>query len=257
MRTALISEVKDISGRMGGYYALMNYKYSNLCTKAEPASLLPVDIYIDATRMDMEQVAIVGSPREDQLSIIPKDEHYLEPIVRGVFDAHPEFKLEIKYISEDLKREDERYLLYTMPEVNKDRRDLLANGVKSLYEETSARIKAVFAKDKLNLIQGVQGLPAEEIKELEDALDQAYDQNKGMVDQAYELKRKEIEDAYDRYLKNHPDEEWKPASISSEPQSGQEIPRENPKTPEKPADETPKKKKDFDVTKGFVMGSDE
>ena len=156
---------------MGGYYALMNYKYSNLCTKAEPASLLPVDIYIDATRMDMEQVAIVGSPREDQLSIIPKDEHYLEPIVRGVFDAHPEFKLEIKYMSEDLKREDERYLLYTMPEVNKDRRDLLANGVKSLYEETSARIKAVFAKDKLNLIQGVQGLPAEEIKELEDALD--------------------------------------------------------------------------------------
>lgn len=256
MRTALISEVKDISGRMGGYYALMNYKYSNLCTKAEPASLLPVDIYIDATRMDMEQVAIVGSPREDQLSIIPKDEHYLDPIVRGVFDAHPEFKLEIKYISEDLKREDERYLLYTMPEVNKDRRDLLANGVKSLYEETSARIKAVFAKDKLNLIQGVQGLPAEEIKELEDALDQAYDQNKGMVDQAYELKRKEIEDAYDRYLKNHPDEEWKPASISDSPSEPAGT-RNQQKASETPHGEKPEKKKDFDVTKGFVMGSDE
>ena len=255
MRTALISEVNDVKGRMGGYFALMNYKFCNLCTKAEPASLLPVDIYIDATRMDMEQVAIVGSPREDQLSVIPKDEHYLDPIVRGVFDAHPEFKLEIKYMSEDLKREDERYLLYTMPEVNKDRRDLLANAVKSLYDETSARIKVVFTKDKMNLIQGVQGLPVEEIDELENALDEAYNQSKEMVDQAYELKRKEIEDAYERYLENHPDEEWTPASISDpKPEQG-ETP-ETPKTPE-PADEKPKKKMDFDVTKGFVMGSDE
>lgn len=256
MRTALISEVNDISGRMGGYYALMNYKYSNLCTKAEPASLLPVDIYIDATRMDMEQVAIVGIPREDQLSIIPKDEHYLDPIVRGVFDAHPEFKLEIKYISEDLKREDERYLLYTMPEVNKDRRDLLANAVKSLYDETSARIKAVFAKDKLNLLQGVQGLLAEEIKELEDALDDAYDQNKNMVDQAYEMKSKEIEDAYDRYLENHRDEEWQPAAISDSPSEPVRS-REKQKASETPHGEKPEKKKDFDVTKGFVMGSEE
>lgn len=241
---------------MGGYYALMNYKYSNLCTKAEPASLLPVDIYIDATRMDMEQVAVVGSPREDQLSIIPKDEHYLDPIVRGVFDAHPEFKLEIKYISEDLKREDERYLLYTMPEVNKDRRDLLANAVKSLYDETSARIKAVFTKDKLNLLQGVQGLPAEEIKELEDALDDAYDQNKNMVDQAYEMKSKEIEDAYDRYLENHRDEEWQPAAISDSPSEPADT-RNQQKASETPHGEKPEKKKDFDVTKGFVMGSDE
>ena len=241
---------------MGGYYALMNYKYSNLCTKAEPASLLPVDIYIDATRMDMEQVAVVGSPREDQLSIIPKDEHYLDPIVRGVFDAHPEFKLEIKYISEDLKREDERYLLYTMPEVNKDRRDLLANAVKSLYDETSARIKAVFTKDKLNLLQGVQGLPAEEIKELEDALDDAYDQNKNMVDQAYEMKSKEIEDAYDRYLQNHRDEEWQPAAISDSPSEPADT-RNQQKASETPHGEKPEKKKDFDVTKGFVMGSDE
>lgn len=256
MRTALISEVNDVKGRMGGYFALMNYKFCNLCTKAEPASLLPVDIYIDATRMDMEQVAIVGSPREDQLSIIPKDEHYLEPIIRGVFDAHPEFKLEIKYISEDLKREDERYLLYTMPEVNKDRRDLLTNAVKSLYEETSARIKVVFTKDKVNLIQGVQGLPVEEIKELEEALDEAYDQNKGMVDQAYELKRKEIEDAYERYLEDHPDEEWTPASISDPKPEQQEAPKNKPKA-SAPADESPKKKIDFDVTKGFVMGADE
>ena len=241
---------------MGGYYALMNYKYSNLCTKAEPASLLPVDIYIDATRMDMEQVAIVGSPREDQLSIIPKDEHYLDPIVRGVFDAHPEFKLEIKYISEDLKREDERYLLYTMPEVNKDRRDLLVQAVDSLYDETKVQLELTANKDRINLINDLRGLPAEEIKEVEEAMDEAYNQYKDMAEKIHEEKVKEIEEGYERYLENHPEEQWEPAPRKSSPKpqpsaSPSAAPSKGTQSSTPPEDE--EEQSDYDVKKGFRM----
>ncbi len=249
MKTLLIAEVNKVKERLGAYFSLMTYKYSNLCTKAEPASLLAVDVYIDATRKDIEEVAIGGCPREDQISIVPKNEHYLEPIIRGIYDAHPEFKLEIKYLSEELKREDERYLLYTMPEVDKNRRDLLVNAVKSLHDETAARIEVVFNKDKLELIQGVQGLPLEEVKELEDALDEAYNQYKDMVNQAYDKKKKEIEDAYEKYLRKHPEEGWEPETIeepgSAEKADGAVNTKTNP--------EAAKESQDFDVSKGIKM----
>ena len=256
MRPIINTVIEDSKSRLNGYVMLLNFKYNNLCVKAEGAALLGVDVRVDGTVMDLEKTATVMQPRDDQFLVIPNDPYLVEPIIKGIFEMHPEFKMEMKFLDEDIKDPSTRHMLYTMPEVNKDRRDLLANAVKSLYDETSARIKAVFAKDKLNLLQGVQGLPAEEIKELEDALDDAYDQNKNMVDQAYELKSKEIEDAYDRYLENHRDEEWKPAAISDSPSETAGT-RNQQKASETPHGEKPEKKKDFDVTKGFVMGSDE
>ena len=46
MKRAIISQYDQLKGRLGGYAAMLNYRYLNLCIKAEQASLVPVKVMI-------------------------------------------------------------------------------------------------------------------------------------------------------------------------------------------------------------------
>ena len=131
MNNYVLSETSGAQKDMSAYVALLNYRFMNLCIKAELASLMPVTIYIGNDECDIEDVADVSLPNEYQMAIYPKNPNNLSAIIQAVYEAHPEFKMEIKSHN-DSDEANQRYVLYTMPEVDKNRHDFLNEGVEGL-----------------------------------------------------------------------------------------------------------------------------
>ena len=207
MRKSIALTLGEASSKMSGHVALLNYRYLNLCVKAEAASLLIVTVEYDGHNLDIEQVADVASPREDQLQVYPKSPDMLAPISKAIAAVHPEFKQEVikeennNGSSSSGKEEDEdKSILLTMPEVDKNRRDALMEGVKLLYDETTAELTAIYETyTQKALIQLMDG-KAEEIDECKKALDDLKKEHFDLADNYRKNKEKEIEDAYKRYM---------------------------------------------------------
>lgn len=196
----------EASSKMSGHVALLNYRYLNLCVKAEAASLLIVTVEYDGNNYDIEQVADVASPREDQLQVYPKGSDLVIPIGKAIAAVHPEFKQEVikeennsNASSENVEEEDKSILL-TMPEVDKNRRDALMEGVKVLYDETSAELTAIYETYTQKAIIQLMDGTAEEIDECKKALKDLKKEHFDLADGYRKNKEKEIEDAYKRYL---------------------------------------------------------
>ena len=202
MNLLVLAEIKDAHAKMAGYTALLNYRYSNLCVKAEPASLLPVSVKSDLGIDNLEEVAAISSPDEYQLAVYPKHQQFLEPIIKGIFDVHPEFKMEMKVL-ESSGDEKIEYPLYTMPEVDKNRRDALNTAADSFYEEAKLRIDKVYTDFQLRLLDIAQKAKKEDIDEVKEELDKGYNEQKEAIAKIKEEKENEINEAYQRYLLNH------------------------------------------------------
>ena len=199
MNHIIISQIDEAQKRMSGYIALLNYRFKNLCVKADIAAMLPVSVYADGQELNIEDVANVNMPDEYQLGVYPKEENDLQSIIQGIYEAHPEFKMEIKS-TDGSDSEESNYALYTMPEVDKNRRDFLINGVKGLKDECLVRIDAVYADYQARFAKILVNVPAEDAAEANKALDKARRQCKEMVDDLLFQKEQEIEEGYQRYL---------------------------------------------------------
>ena len=199
------SQVKQTEEQMLAYTTLLTFRYMNLCVKAEPASLMPVNVPIGGEMANIEEVAQVCNPDDYHLAIIPKNDDVVNSIVRGVMNAHPEFKLERKTIKQE-DGEELSYLLYEMPEVDSNRRDFLKQTAKSLYEEAKARVDTLYADTSAGLIQLTEP-SAEEAKELTKALDKLHDDDLDKLQQLLLKKDGEIDDGYHRYLTQHVNDE--------------------------------------------------
>ena len=44
MKKAIEVVISEMDGKLSGYCALLNYRYMNLCVKAEPVALLSVEL---------------------------------------------------------------------------------------------------------------------------------------------------------------------------------------------------------------------
>ena len=121
-------------------------------------------------------------------------------INQAVLVAHPEFKVEVKPLCDG--NEQHRFLLYEMPEVDKERRDFLNQTVDSLYEECKARIEAVTTDQKMTFAEFLTSKP-EELKEANDQLNKSHDDYMAKIQSLLNLKRQEIEEGYQRYLIKH------------------------------------------------------
>ena len=189
---------------MAGYHALLSYRYSNLCIKADPASLLSVTLIMGSMEKDIEEVAEVAKPEDEyHLAVVPKIQDFIMDINQAVLDAHPEFKVEMKSLGDGNERN--RFLLYEMPEVDKERRDFLNETVDSLYSECKARIEAVTNEQKMTFAELLAGNP-EELKEANDTLNKSHDDYMGRILTLLNTKRQEIGKGYQRYLINHSDD---------------------------------------------------
>ena len=94
MKRSTISKYDQLKERLSGYVALLNYRYMNLCVKAEEASLLPVKIDIEGESKRIEEVSNIAKKDDFSIMVFPKYEEDLMPISYGIAKSHPEFKQE-------------------------------------------------------------------------------------------------------------------------------------------------------------------
>ena len=211
MNIHLLREIDDANSKFSAYFGLLDYRYKNLCAKADGASLMPVTVIADGFECNIEDVAMVAKPNDYQLAVIPTEERYLRDLIEGIFEAHPEFKMKIMVKDKDGVREvdesetestedGEKFLLYTMPDMDKDRRDLLRQGVNGLYEECNTKVKLVNADAMQRMEEGSFICTQKDMDEGRAELKKSYDLIKENIDKLREMKLEEIEEAYHRYL---------------------------------------------------------
>ncbi len=248
MRKSTALTLGELESKLSGYVALLQFRYSNLCVEADPASLLPMTITYNDANYDIEQVADVAIPREDQLKIFPKAPELLFAIGKAVVEYHPEFKQEVVDDNENdengssskIEQEDEnesKSLLLTMPEVNKDRRKVLLDGVKALYEELEATLDTNVTYYTQRVVTELAGAKAEEINEAKDGIKSIKKQHYDLAKSYRENKEKQIEEAYKRYQEKKAQKEKskkeKEAAINKKAGQAFKMP-EMPEAPEMP-----------------------
>lgn len=195
--------LEEAKGKMSGYVALVNYRYMNLCIKAEPASLLSITIELDGVTYNMEDVADVARPREDQLALYPKENNAMVifAICKGIKLTHPEFKVEVKNVDEDEQDDEaEKYILLTMPEVDENRRDLINEGVDTLQKACQAKLDKILNQYAGLFVTKLANAKPEEMDEAKDAIQELYDQHKDLLNSFGEEKKAQAEAAYQRYM---------------------------------------------------------
>ncbi len=195
----------------------MNYQFIHFSVKAEPAALLSASVDLSGTSLDLEEVADVAIPEENQFALIPKDSSYLFPIYKAIGMVHPEYKIEQKSMKEqdtvsdteeqDTEDDPSKYILCTMPAVDKDRRDAGMNYVKTIYDETMSKEKGIHGTYTAKITKELADAKPEEIDEAKDELQKLYDQHLDLCKSYREEKEKQIEEAYQNYLKAQSDKE--------------------------------------------------
>ena len=205
MRITVYKLLQEAQQKMNGYAVYMNYQFMHFGVKAEPAALLSVEVEVGGERMNLEDVADVAIPQDDQFALIPKEQDFLFDICKAVAQAHPDYKIGQKSINEEeedsLDGEEDRYVLCTMPEVNDDRHDVGMNYVKAIYEEMTAKIDTTHAAYRAEIIKQLASAKPEEIDEAKEEFQKIYDQMKDICKSYREEKEKQIEEAYQDYLK--------------------------------------------------------
>lgn len=195
MNNYVITEIDSAQKKMSAYVSLLSYRYMNLCVKAELGALMPVNVYLGDQVYNIEDVANVYSPDEFQFSVYPKNENNQQDIIQGIYEAHPEFKMELKTSGGG------SYILYTMPEVDENRHDFLQNAIKGLHEECGARLEAIRVEFKESLLENLTkvGVSKDETDEALQAIDELHERTQKMADNQLEQKQTEIDEAYQRY----------------------------------------------------------
>lgn len=211
MRKSTAITLGELESKLSGYVGLLQFRYSNLCVEADPVSLMPVTVEYDGDSFDIEKVADVAIPRDDQLQVYPKDPLLLLTIGKAIAEYHPEFKQEIvedkdedesSTSNEDKNenKDENKSLLLTMPEVNKDRRDVLMDGVKVLYEQLKPTLDTNIQVYTQRVVTELAGASVSEIDEAKESIEEIKKQHFELAKTYREKKEKQIEDAYQRYL---------------------------------------------------------
>ena len=180
----LLTEAKE---KMNAYTVYMNYQFMNFSVKAEPAALLSVEVEIDDEKVYLENTADVAIPEDDQFAIIPKDQAFLFAISKAIAHAHPEYRQEQKELEQDEENADmpqspessedtDKYLLCTMPEINKDRHDAGMDYVKMIYDEATGRLEAARVSCEVKMAAKLKDAQPKETDEANDELKKIYDQ---------------------------------------------------------------------------------
>lgn len=210
MRKSTAIILSECQTKMSGYTALFNYRLMNLCVNAEAASLLPVTIEYDEEEYHIEDVANVAQPQPDQLQVFPNDSFMLMRIGKAIFKVHPEYKQQVmveqsngEYIKlEDCEGEvndEDKTLLLIAPPVNKDRRDVLMDGVKLFHDEWKTKIDVLYTTYGEKVALKLADAETEEINEAKETLENLKKQHLEMGTEYHDNKVKEIEDAYQKY----------------------------------------------------------
>ena len=208
MKRSIVNTLNELNGRIMGHVAVMSYGYCQLCVKADASSILGFEETWNGLPQKIEDLADVYVHAEegddDKLDLFPKRSEYLPLLAKGIFEIHPEFKQDLLTFEgvdkEDEDSPDAKYLRLTMPEVNKDRRDVIMDALDLLHKQCLVKLDALKVKYEAKLTQLTVTSDPAAVKEAQDTLTEQIDQGKEMCENLTEEKRKEVEDAYQRYL---------------------------------------------------------
>ena len=207
MKRALNNQYDQLYEKLKGYVAMMNFRYINLCIKADPVSLIPVKVNEEVTEKNLEQVAMTAKKDDYRFWIVPKYDEDKDSICKGIAKVHPEFKqkedtLKIEGISEDGEAYDVHYIELTMPDVDDNRYNALKDAVDVVYQECKTLMEAAVSKAKAEIAFLSVGEPKEDIDGINKAVDNLNEKCEKQRDKLRDKKLQDIEDAYKKWLSN-------------------------------------------------------
>ena len=208
MKRAIINQLGQLSEQLKAYVGALNYRYLNLCVKAEEVSLLPIQVPIEDELKNLEDVAYAGKRTGDDYSlyIVPKIQDDMRDIQQAVMKFHPEFIQEVQKekvnAGEDGGEQEVQLLRLKMPEVNDDRYDLLKQGVDTFYNMCKAEMEQAKMEANIQFATLSVDESPEDIDKLKKGVDETCDMWTKKRDQLHDEKLKEIEDAHNDWLAN-------------------------------------------------------
>lgn len=206
MKRAIINQLGQLSEQLKGYVGALNYRYLNLCVKAEEVSLLPIQVPIEDELKNLEDVAYAGKRTGDDYSlyIVPKIQDDMRDIQQAVMKFHPEFIQEVQKekvnAGEDGGEQEVQLLRLKMPEVNDDRYDLLKQGVDTFYNMCKAEMEQAKMEADIQFATLSVDESPEDIDKLKKGVDETNDMWVKKRDQLRDDKLKEIEEAHNQWL---------------------------------------------------------
>mgnify|MGYP002523262258 FL=1 len=207
MKRSIRHQYDQLQEKLKGYVAMMNFRYINLCIKADPVSLIPVKVNVEGTEKNLEQVAMTAKKDDYRFWIVPKYDEDKDSICKGIAKVHPEFKqkedtLKIEGISEDGEAYDVHYIELTMPDVDDNRYNALKDAVDVVYQECKTLMEAAVSKAKAEIAFLSVGEPKEDIDGINKAVDNLNEKCEEQRDKLRDKKLQDIEDAYKKWLSN-------------------------------------------------------
>ena len=208
MKRSVINLYNQMQERYSGLVTQMNFRFLNLCVKAEEASLLPVKVNIEGEAQNLEDVATTAKKNDYEFMIVPTYTDDMPHISQGIAMVHPEFKqsfekmtVDSMNLKQDTVKKDIPYILVTMPDVDDDRYDFMKQTVKTMYDDCKTNMEAEKAKAAATLAPLLADEPeADEITRYFDSLAKEWQIKR---DDMYEAKIKEIEEAYEKWLADY------------------------------------------------------
>ena len=217
MNNYISFETIDFAKKLKGYNMLFNYRMSNLCVKAEPTALMPVTVFVAGTEYNLEEVANILKPDDFSFDVYPKNQNNLQDIISGIFDVHPEFKMELKTDkAENEGGADTQHVFYTMPPVDKDRRKLLNETTKTFHKECMVNLDLAYADLQARLVEPYTQMSPQNVDEARKGFKKVYDKAREECDKMLQLKLNEIEEGYQRYLTEYNDRYAEPETDDHE-----------------------------------------
>ena len=228
MNNYITFEITDLANKLKGYNMLFNYRLSNLCVKAEPTALMPVTVQVADAEYNLEDVANIMRPDDFSFDVYPKNPNNLQEIINGIFDMHPEFKMELKTDkAENEGGEDKQHAFYTMPPVDKNRRKLLNEATKTFHKECTVNLDATYAELQARLVEPYAKMSPQDIDEARKAFKNVYDKAMEECDKILQQKLNEIEEGFQRYLTEYNDRYDEPNADDDEMEISHDAEIEN------------------------------
>lgn len=209
---------KDFEKALSQRISLLMYCFSNLCTKAEPMALLSLSAIVKKQEYNIEDVAQASLLDEYSYCILPFENKNLSAVMQGAMREHPEWKQEVRLLAEqrimsfdeandeDLEK-GRKVLVCTVPEVNKERYDVLMQAVDGFYNKCKAEMEQSKVKYLERQLKELKDNSSQEIDTAKEKFYEIFDNNVKIREEFYENKIKEIEEAYEHYLSQQQEKE--------------------------------------------------
>jgi len=206
MRRATIAEYDCLADKLASLVAMMDYRFKNICVKAEEVSLLPITARIEGEDKNLEDCATIGKDDDYHFMIFPKYDEDMMDIAVAIARVHPEFRQERKSMPVTVpdrhgneKEVDAKYILLTMPEVDDERYDVLKETVKVEYNLCKEQMEGANIVAQAKFATLAAGETKEDLDILQEEVDNLNEEWSGKRDDIHAAKLKEIEDAHRKW----------------------------------------------------------